>query len=614
MKKIIILFFCTYILNAQKHVENFVKGLKTLDTTLINTIISGVNGDSSDQWKSLYHIQKDLLIKGTTRLNIEKISNYLENNKNLMAFGLMTNADILKHQEIGKDSTVHSLYRKALKLSLEEENKPLSCELIKKLLHIIAQNSLLINEYPYYLNLYNQNLYDDFEEINLNLLKINYEFSQTRNAFIENYLESLNSIPKEKGYEILKARNYSMMGRSYDISLNDYENALKHHQLAIDLYSKNKIFYAKDESFSSFVNKAIILFLLKENKKSISVLNEASKIKLRKDKIYRRVLALDWMSRNYEQLQVYDSALFYNKQRIKLQDSLNQLANAQNISFLQTKFKTAEKEKQILEEQQRATTNRNWLIATSIALLFGAGFAILLQKNTSKKRQLAEQETQLKQERVDNLLKAQELMSIDAMIEGQEKERQRVANELHDDLGSLMATIKLHFDNANNSEKDPALQNAKSLLEEAYQKVRGIAHSKNSGVMSNLGLLPAIKKMAHVITETNALTVTVEDFGMVERLENSMELNLFRMIQELVANAIKHAQATKVNIQLTQHEDNLNIIIEDNGKGFDRGKLDQTKTGMGLTNIEKRVEHLEGSFTIDSVLGKGTSILIDIPV
>ena len=151
-------------------------------------------------------------------------------------------------------------------------------------------------------------------------------------------------------------------------------------------------------------------------------------------------------------------------------------------------------------------------------------------------------------------------------------------------------------------------------LEEAYQKVRSMAHSKNSGVMSDQGLLQALKKMARTITETNTLEVVVEDFGLGERMENSLELSIFRMVQELVANAIKHANASKVNIQLTQHEDNLNIIIEDNGKGFDRSKLKKTQSGMGLTSIEKRVEHLDGNFTIDSIMGKGTSIIIDIPV
>ena len=141
-----------------------------------------------------------------------------------------------------------------------------------------------------------------------------------------------------------------------------------------------------------------------------------------------------------------------------------------------------------------------------------------------------------------------------------------------------------------------------------------MARSRNSGVMSNQGLLQAIKRMAKTITEAGALKVTVEDFGMGDRMENSLELSIFRMVQELVANAIKHSEASYVNIQLTQHEDNLNIIVEDNGKGFDWSRMDKSHSGIGLTNIEKRVEHLEGHFTVDSIIGKGTSILIDIPL
>ncbi|MBT8186391.1 MAG: sensor histidine kinase, partial [Croceitalea sp.] len=309
-------------------------------------------------------------------------------------------------------------------------------------------------------------------------------------------------------------------------------------------------------------------------------------------------------------LSAYSNFRNYNNQNV-----FNTIQKNQNaFNELEAKYQTAEKEKQILVEQQRATTNRNWLIAAILALVLGAGFATLLHKNTTKKRLLAEKDALLKQERVNNLLKQQELMSIDAMIAGQEKERQRVANELHDDLGSLMATIKLHFDKANENQNKTALKQAQKLLEEAYQKVRGMAHRRNSGVMGDQGLVPAIQKMAGVISGTNALQVHVEAFGMGERLENSLELNLFRMVQELVANVVKHAQATQVSIQLTQHDDLLNIIVEDDGKGFNRAQLNPTKRGMGLTNIEKRVEHLEGSFTIDSVLGKGTSILIDIPV
>ncbi|MGD1944950.1 MAG: sensor histidine kinase [Croceivirga sp.] len=325
---------------------------------------------------------------------------------------------------------------------------------------------------------------------------------------------------------------------------------------------------------------------------------------------------------------VFDSAYYYLRKSIDLEYTLGYKNNSLESSILAIQNETDKLKLDTLRLQNRANKleletlkldskrrwNRNWLIAASLALLLGTGIAILLQKNTTKKRLLAEQEAILKQQRVENLLKEQELVSIDAMIAGQEKERQKVAGELHDDLGSLMATIKLHFDNAKVSQTDPALQNAQKLLEEAYQKIRGMAHSKNSGVMSDQGLLPAIKKMAQTITETDALEVTIEDFGLGERMENSLELSIFRMIQELVANAIKHAEASQVTIQLTQHDDSLNIIVEDDGNGFDRSKLNKKQSGIGLASIEKRIEHLEGNFTIDSILGQGTTILIDIPV
>lgn len=321
-----------------------------------------------------------------------------------------------------------------------------------------------------------------------------------------------------------------------------------------------------------------------------------------------------FLSKIYYKNGATDSAYFHLNRLFNLEKKSNYNKINEAVSAIEVELDTEKKEKQIIIEQQRATKNRNWLIAATLALIFGSGIAILLQKNTAKKRQLAEQKAQLEQQKVESLLKEQELLSIDAMIAGQEKERQKVANELHDDLGSLMATVKLHFENVKVDEKDPAMKNAQNLLEKAYQKIRGMAHSKNSGVMANQGLLPAVKKMAKIINATNSLNVSVEDFGLADRMENSLELTIFRIIQELVANIIKHAEATKANIQFTQHEDKLNIIVEDNGKGFDMSVVNRNESGMGIGSIEKRIEHLEGSFTVDSVLGKGTSILIDIPV
>jgi len=423
----------------------------------------------------------------------------------------------------------------------------------------------------------------------------------------------------EKSIELsTKLRDTSLLNNSYlhkaiiyseHTSMRD--SARYYYDLANQLCNcdENLLFQATHNS-----NTAMTYFYEKNDAKASDFFHKSlSRMPLvRNNHIYSNVYKQLYQINKRQNLN--DSSLYYLELHLNYKDSLAEYERDQAVKEIQSRYNVSEKEKQIIVEQQRATKNRNWLIAASLALLLGAGIAVLLQKNTTKKHQLAEQKALLKQERVDNLLKEQELVSIDAMIAGQEKERKKVAGELHDDLGSLMATIKLHFNNVGTNKQDPALQHAKKLLDEAYQKVRGMAHHKNSGVMSDQGLLQAIKKMAGTISNTGALEVTVEDFGLGERMENSLELSIFRMVQELTANAIKHAEASQITIQLTQHEDNLNIIIADNGKGFDRSKEDRDKTGMGLTTIEKRIEHLEGNFTIDSILGKGTSILIDIPV
>jgi len=206
------------------------------------------------------------------------------------------------------------------------------------------------------------------------------------------------------------------------------------------------------------------------------------------------------------------------------------------------------------------------------------------------------------------------------MISGQEKERQRLANDLHDNLGSTLATVKLHFEHLKNNRDNPKIENREelysktnNLLDEAYQKVRTIAHEKNSGVMAKQGLLPAIKNLAKKASNGNGLQIEVQDYGLDERLDNALEISIFRMIQELITNAIKHAEASEINISLTNHDSLLNIIVEDNGKGFDAKVLPE-KDGMGLKSIEKRIEHMEGTFEIDSSLGKGTNIIINIPI
>jgi signal transduction histidine kinase len=248
-------------------------------------------------------------------------------------------------------------------------------------------------------------------------------------------------------------------------------------------------------------------------------------------------------------------------------------------------------------------------------------FSLLIgyKANETEKEKIRAQENQkLEAQKVVTLLKEQELATIDAMIAGQEKERQQLARDLHDSVGATLAAARLQFEHLQKHKgslknEDDIFKKIGQLLEEAYTEVRSMAHIKNSGVIAKFGLLPAIEKLARNIS-VSKLNIEVQDFGLNKRISNTLEITIFRIIQELVTNIIKHANATQASISLTQHSSTLNIIIEDNGIGFSPKQVTSKKDGMGLSSIERRVEHLEGVIEIDSNPNKGTTILIDIPL
>lgn len=548
--------------------------------------------------------------------NIDFSSNEKYNHSELSKFLFNLNLGDYYFYKYENDVLVaQKAYLKALEIGMKSTDEYMICEALKKILEINKHSFLNDNNTSkYYLEIYKKYKYDKYEEGFYSYYRLLMSFQYYKKdawnteeeIYLKQYADKLE-IP------FLSGKIYHLLS-TYYASEKNLDKAIKFKRKAIKIFEGINFNYKKTQQINSRIGLLRYYVLANKFEKAGKLLDSIEYIKPNGlDKGNQRYLLfyaaiIDSANANYKQ--GFNNLMNYNFQS----ENFILKNNKRIYDDLEIKYQASEKEKQILKEQQKARTNRNWLITASLALFFGAGIAFLLQKNTTKKRKLAEQQQLLEQQKVTTLLKEQELTSIDAMIEGQEKERTKVANELHDDLGSLMATVKLHFDNVKVDQKDPALKNAQKLLDEAYQKIRGMAHAKNSGVMANQGLLPAVKKMAKTISETNALEVTVEDFGLGERMENSLELTIFRIIQELIANIIKHAEATKSNIQFTQHESNLNIIVEDNGKGFDMAAIKRTQNGMGLGTIEKRIEHLEGTFTVDSVLGKGTSILIDIPV
>lgn len=314
----------------------------------------------------------------------------------------------------------------------------------------------------------------------------------------------------------------------------------------------------------------------------------------------------------YAAIGKYDSAYYFLRKGYMEDVELNYHNNAIEIDRLNVELQTREKENANLRLRQ----DRIWLIfaVVGLALLLVASYFVFLSLRAKNK--IHAKEKQVQAMRLEKALKDQEMFGIDAMLEGQEKERQRIAGDLHDNLGSLLATIKLHFHSLMStarpdSEQHALMHKTDALLNEAYQKVRAMAHAGNAGVDPKEGLLPAVRGFAKKVSVLDRLTIQVEEHGMQHRLENSVEILLFRVIQELITNIIKHAEATEAYIHLTHYGDAVNLMIEDNGVGFDHSRIKPTM-GMGLYSIQKKVENLGGRVTIEAIRGKGTTVIIDI--
>ena len=394
--------------------------------------------------------------------------------------------------------------------------------------------------------------------------------------------------------------------------LKQPEVGRKYFKNILPYYQKKKEYYYVA---CTYINMASVM--RKENKLDSAIYNykKADSLDFKNNRTNLKIILYTEMSNTYKELKEYESAFEYLEKQKVFENINDNKEITKAIRDIDTKYQTKENKLQISSLKDTLEKAGIAMIVLLLALIvFFLGY-----QNLRRKKKIVEQEQLIQNQKLENILRGQELKEIDKLIEGQEKERIKIANELHDNMGSMLATIKLNFENLkqqkkSNGDNDQYLfDKTDDLLEEAYQKIRTIAHTKNAGVIGNQGLVPALYNIANKITIPGKLSVQVIPFGLNERLENSLELTIFRMVQELLTNVVKHAQATIITISLTQHENNLNIIIEDNGKGFDPKTINKNK-GMGLHHIEKKTEQLGGNFSIDSSEGRGTSILIDLPL
>lgn len=556
---------------------------------------------------ALFYYQKNLIIriaqnnkagKGSTYQNIGYIYKRIGLNDSAQLY--YENARKL-HLELGDEEKAFDNLMSLANIERLKNNFEKALGYFKECELYYIENKKTKSLQDIYLNL--GILYDDLKSDTLNS-RIYYRKSLE-------YLKGSNNT-------IAYARVYSGLANSYYKSA-DYDKSLKYADSAFVLYDK-----LHDKSNAANVVNTIASIYLEQKKYAQAAayfeitkntFEETGEFDDLKD-VYGNLATVYAETGNYK-----EAYLNFAKYK-KLDDSIFTARQSFVSDSLSAAFETEKKiqeniilkkEKVITNEQAEKQKLKNSILLISLIAL--CILSALIFFNFRQRQHITKKDIKIKDQKIDELLSTQEIKSLNAMMEGQETERKRIAQDLHDRMGSLLSTVKLHFNSLETKVESYQKENKEqftklnSLLDEAVGEVRRISHNLVSGVLLQFGLVPALRELCENIQDAGHIKIDFIAHGVDERLDNQAEISIYRIIQELLSNILKHAQATEATIQLTRHDQELTVMVEDNGKGFDTGK---ELKGIGLKNIESRVEKLNGNFTIDSVPGKGTTSIINI--
>lgn len=369
---------------------------------------------------------------------------------------------------------------------------------------------------------------------------------------------------------------------------------------------------------------ASTLWKMGRREKALDVANKALELARQNKKVHWQV-ELHHLLGTWEHAMGDDGAAYGHAMSHKaLSDSLNKARFNQQLVHADILFDTERREHQIAQQAQAlelaaAVDRRKNLqrLALGLAVLAITTIALLLWRSLLRKHKLAEQERRLHLQEVDDLMRRNEINTMQAMLDGQEKERERTARDLHDRLGAMLSTIKMqvgaledkvelvHQDQRRHYEK------VTHLLDEAVGEVRRIAHDMNTVTLSRFGLAKALEDLCDNVRIHGKLDVELTLFGLEDRMDTQREIVIYRIIQELVGNALKHARAKEISVSVTREAGRFSAMVSDDGIGFDPSTA---HGGIGLENIRHRAASIGATIRVDSTPGHGTTVSIEGPV
>ena len=312
----------------------------------------------------------------------------------------------------------------------------------------------------------------------------------------------------------------------------------------------------------------------------------------------------------------------YEYKHDSIEDLIKNQMILRNIQDLETKYETEKKTQQISQLEQEKEIQKLKLKQNRFTLitLFGITFTAILFiffliRGNKQKRLFYEKEKELQKIKINELESEKQLLATEAVLKGQEEERTRLARDLHDSLGGMLSGIKMSFNNlkdmlAKNTEDEQVFDRNLDMLDGSIIELRTIAHNLMPESLLKFGLDTSINDYCAKINNSGTLNVNYQSAGMdTFNADQSVIITVYRIIQELINNTMKHASATNVNIQLVNQNGHLEITVEDDGSGFDVDML-RTSGGIGWKNIRNRIDYLKGTIDIQSELNKGTTVNI----
>jgi signal transduction histidine kinase len=317
----------------------------------------------------------------------------------------------------------------------------------------------------------------------------------------------------------------------------------------------------------------------------------------------------DWAAYAYELMGDFKNAFYYSRDYTNVADSIGSEDNFKAMADIQNKYERQRKDNEIVKlnaaNKQKNTVNKI-LVASAFTLLL-IGF---LGYRNFKNRQ------QLQQAKITELEKDKKLMAIDAMLKGQETERSRIAKDLHDGLGGMLSGTKLSFINMKENlvltpENAILFDKSLTMLDNTIGDLRKVAQNLMPEALVKFGLNEAIRDFCDSIKDSFDVNIQYQQMGEERKIDGTPAIFIYRIIQELVNNALKHAAAKQIFVQLTTGAGKVAIAVEDDGKGFSMNDAANSK-GAGLSNIKYRVQYFNGTIDIVTAPGNGTSVTIEL--